>query len=211
VINRRRFPGVAALDRARAVLIDIALRDRGGPLAAGLAQLESWESLAALAETPWLSPARRPSAVAMRTTRHRLRLLGSSPANLEAPGPGGSEPVHLRGICRPLPGADGSRPLWRRAIAEDETGRWVVEEGSDFTLSVAGAGTALVQMAGGRLINAARLDSGDEVSVFGLLDEVPDLAGLARSPHGRGGLTLALRSGSELPLLVSRIRRYDQG
>jgi len=176
-----------------------------------LAQFESWESLAALAETPWLSPSRRPSAAALRRARHHLRLLGSAPTTFEAAAAQGStDPVHLRGICRPLPGAGGAFPLWRREIVEDDGGRSVVETGSDFALAVGGGGTVLVLAAGGRLVNATQLVEGDQVSVFGFADEAPDHAGLARSPHGRGGLTLALRSGSELPLLVSLIRRYDR-
>src|SRR5450755_3517619 len=105
MIERRRVPGAAALDRARLLLIDAAARDPSGPLAAGLAHFDSWESLAAIAETPWLSPARRPSAVALRRARHRLRLLGSAPSTFAAAAAAGSvEPVHLRGICAPLPG-----------------------------------------------------------------------------------------------------------
>jgi hypothetical protein len=210
--GRRRLPSIAALDRARALLLDVAARDRSGSLAAGLSHFESWESLAALAETPWLSPSRRPSGVAMRIVRRRLRLLGSSPATFRAAAAQeNGEPVHLRGICAPLPGADAQADLWRRQLTADETGRWSVDAGRDFALSDAGGERVLVRVAGGRLVNAACLSPGDQVSVFGFADEAPDLAGLARSPHGRGGLTLALRSGAELPLLVSLIRRYDHG
>jgi hypothetical protein len=87
----------------------------------------------------------------------------------------------------------------------------LVDEGHDFTLTGSDGEIALVLAAGGRLVNAARLRPGDHVSVFGFPDQVPDTTGLNRSPHGRGGLTLALRSGSELPLLVCLIRRYDRG
>jgi len=124
---------------------------------------------------------------------------------------GSTDPVHLRGICRPLAGAGSASPLWRCEIVQDDGRRWAVEAGLDFALAVGGGGTVLVLAAGGRLVNATQLAPGDEVSVFGFADEAPDPAGLARSPHGRGGLTLALRSGSELPLLVSLIRRYDRG
>jgi hypothetical protein len=212
--GRRPLPGAAALDWARALLLDAAARDRSGALAAGLAQLDSWESLAGLAETPWLAPARRPSSMALRRARHRLRLLGSAPASFAAAaGQGSVEPVHLRGGCAPLPGADptGDGDLWRREILDDDSGRWLVDDGHDFTLTGSGGEIALVLAAGGRLVNAARLRPGDQVSVFGFADQVPDTAGLNRSAHGRGGLTLALRSGSELPLLVCLIRRYDRG
>jgi hypothetical protein len=201
---------MAALDRARLLLLDTALRDRSGPLAAGLRHFESWESLAALAETPWLSAARRPSGVVMRMARRRLRLLGSAPASFAvAAAQGSTEPVHLRGICAALPGGVAGDDLWRRESAEDQTGRWVVETGGDFALRSDSGEIALVLAAEGRLVNAERLRAGDQVSVFGFPDEAPDPAGLARAPHGRGGSTLALRSGSELPLLVSLIRRYD--
>ena len=177
-----------------------------------MAQFESWESLAALAETPWLAPSRRPSAAALRRARHHLRLLGSAPTTFElAAAQGSADPVHLRGICRPLASAGSASPLWRREIVEDDDGRWVVEAGLDFALAIGGGGTVLVLAAGGRLVNATHLQAGDEASVFGFADEAPDPTGLARSPHGRSGLTLALRSGSELPLLVSLIRRYDRG
>jgi hypothetical protein len=211
MIERRRVPGAAALDRARLLLIDAAARDPSGPLAAGLAHFDSWESLAAIAETPWLSSARRPSALALRKARHHLRLLGSAPSTFAAAAERGSlEPSHLRGVCTPLPGDHGTDDLWRRGTVEDETGRWLVDEARDFGLVDETGQAALVLVAGGRLVNAARLRSGDRVSVFGFADQAPDPAGLARSPHGRGGQTLALRSGSELPLLVSLIRRYDR-
>jgi hypothetical protein len=211
MIGRRRVPGAAALDRARRLLIDAAARDPSGPLAAGLAHFDSWESLAAIAETPWLSPARRPSAVALRRARQRLRLLGSAPSTFAAAaGLGSVEPIHLRGICAPLPGHHAGDELWHRGIVEDDSGRWMVDEGRDFVLTGGDGATALVLAAGGRLVNAGGLHPGDEVSVFGFADEAPDATGLARSPHGRGGQTLALRSGSELPLLVGLLRRYDR-
>jgi len=122
---------------------------------------------------------------------------------------GGEDGIHFPG----LPTGTGitSVKQWRREILEDESGRWLVDEGHDFTLTGSDGQTALVLAAGGRLVNGPRLRPGDQASVFGFADQVPDTAGLNRSPHGRGGLTLALRSGSELPLLVCLIRRYDRG
>ena len=69
----------------------------------------------------------------------------------------------------------------------------------------------LVLADGGRLVNAERLTEGDEVAVFGLPGEAPDRVGIAGAAYGRGGLCAALRSGPRHPLLVSVIRRYDQG
>lgn len=212
MIGRRPLPGAAALDWARSLLLDAASRDRSGALAAGLGNFDSWESLAGLAETPWLAPAHRPSALALRRARHRLRLLGSPPASFSAvAGQGSDEPVHLQGVCAPLPGA--GRPqdeLWRREVLDDDGGHWLVDHGQDFTLTGDDGQIALVLAEGGRLVNGTSLRAGDRVSVFGFPDQVPDTAGLNRSAHGRGGSTLALRSGSELPLLVCLIRRYDQ-
>ena len=166
--SRRPLPGAAALDWARALLLDAAERDRSGALAAGLSQLDSWESLAGLAETPWLAPARWPSALALRRARHRLRLLGSAPASFAAAaGQGSAEPVHLCGVCARRPGAGptGDGDLWRREILDDDSGRWLVDAGHDFTLTGSDGEIALVLAAGGRLVNAARLRPGDRVRV----------------------------------------------
>jgi hypothetical protein len=43
--------------------------------------------------------------------------------------------------------------------------------------------------------------------VFGFADEVPDRWGLAPGLHGRGALLATIRSGSELPLLLTRVVR----
>ncbi len=74
-----------------------------------------------------------------------------------------------------------------------------------------GGKATLVLAEGGRLVNADRLSEGDEVAVFGLPGEAPDRLGIAGAAYGRGGLCTALRSGPRHPLLVSVIRRYDQG
>ena len=169
--DRRPLPGTAALDWARALLLDAAERDRSGALAAGLSRFDSWESLAGLAETPWLAPARRPSALASRRARHRLRLLGSAPASFAAAaGQGSAEPVHLHGLCARRPGAapTGDGDSWRREILDDGRGRWLTDEGHDFTLTGSDGEVALVLAAGGRLVNAARLRPGDQVLGFRL-------------------------------------------
>jgi hypothetical protein len=125
MIERRRHPSSAALDRARALLLDLVARDRAGPLAAGLEWFESWESLASLAETPWLSASRRPTGIATRVVRQRLRLLGSAPSTFAAAvAKGSADPVHLRGICASIPGGGRRAELWRREATVDETGRW---------------------------------------------------------------------------------------
>jgi hypothetical protein len=226
------MPDRLAVDRARALLMDVAARDPEGPLARGLERFGSRRSLAAVVGTDWLPIGGRLTASAIRVARRNLRVLGSPPAELGQVVLG--EPVQLQGLATPLPG-DGVRELWHAEVVDDADGRWFSDEGRDFLLvgrdawtelglaqrspSREGPGTlrgfpprmpgvALVLAAGGRLLNAERLQVGDEVSVFGTADEAPDRAGLAAAP--RGGLVPALRSGTTRPLLVSVIRRYDQ-
>jgi hypothetical protein len=198
------MPDRAALERARALLIDVAARDPEGPLARGLERFGSWRSLAAVVGTDWLPIGGRLTASAIRAARQNLRVLGSPPAELGQMAPG--QLVQLRGLAGALPG-DGARELWRAEELDDADGRWVSDQGRDFLL-MGGQGATLVLAEGGRLLNAERLQVGDEVSVFGTADEAPDRAGLAAAP--RGGLVPALRSGTTRPLLVSVIRRYDQ-
>jgi hypothetical protein len=83
--------------------------------------------------------------------------------------------------------------------------RRLLEEGHDFFVTDDAGQTACVIAARGHLINADRLADGDRVSVFGYVDRVADARGEARSPHARGELSLAVRSGDVLPLLVRRL------
>jgi len=137
--------------------------------------------------------ARRPEAVARA---------GVAPARVR----GVHGPIHLRGRCASLPGHGGS-PVWRTEERDDAAeGRLLIEEGHDFLLSIDG-GDVYVLSKGGHLASAATLHAGDEVSVFGFADEIPDRWGLAPALHGRGGLLPAVRSGSELPLLLTRVVR----
>lgn len=207
--SRRQLPGRDALERARALLVEVAAIDSDGPLARGLGRFGSWRSLAAVVGTDWLPLPRRAAASTARIIRQRLRALGADPATAELPD--SDEPVQLRGICARLPdGRNGC--LWRASVVGDDTGGlWAVEEGSDFVLRGAGGKSTLVLADGGRLVNADLLTEGDEVAVFGLPGEATDRVGIAGGAYGRGGLVAALRSGPRHPLLVSVIRRYDQG
>ena len=91
------------------------------------------------------------------------------------------------GRCASLPG-HGASPVWRTEERDDAAdGRLLIEEGHDFLLSIDG-GDVYVLSKGGHLASAATLHAGDEVSVFGFADEIPDRWGLAPASHGRGGL-----------------------
>ena len=214
--SRRQLPGRDALERARALLLEVAAIDSDGPLARGLSRFGSWRSLAAVVGTDWLPLPRRPSASTARIVRQRLRALGGDPVGAggdgkattaELPSDG---PVQLRGTCARLPDRTVGE-LWRASVVEDDTGLWAVEEGNDFVLRGEGGRATLVLAEGGRLVNADRLTEGDEVAVFGLPGETPDRVGIAGAAYGRGGLCATLCSGPKHPLLVSVIRRYDQG
>ena len=197
----------------RALLVEVAAIDSDGPLARGLSRFGSWRSLAAIVGTDWLPLPRRPSASTARIIRQRLRALGGDPSaddGGETSELSSDGPVQLRGTCARLPGrAVGD--LWRASVVEDGAGLWAVEEGDDFVLRGADGTATLVLADGGRLVNADLLAEGDEVAVFGLPGEAPDRVGIAGAAYGRGGLCAAIRSGPRHPLLVSVIRRYDQG
>ena len=115
-----------------------------------------------------------------RIARRRLRVLASRPlayaafAALRA-GDGPMPPARaLRVAARPR-----RAPVWRTEERDDAAdGRLLIEEGHDFLLSVDG-GDVYVLSKGGHLASAATLRAGDEVSVFGFADEVPDRWGLA--------------------------------
>jgi hypothetical protein len=197
----------------RALLVEVAAIDSDGPLARGLGRFGSWRSLAAIVGTDWLPLPRRPSATTARMIRQRLRALGADPSTRGATSAelhDRDEPVQLRGSCLRIPGGQGAH-LWRAQVVEDDAGLWAVEEGDDFVLRGAGGRSTLVLAEGGRLVNADRLGEGDQVAVFGLPGEAPNRVGLPGGAYGRGGLCAALRSGPRHPLLVSVIRRYDQG
>jgi hypothetical protein len=201
---RRQLPGRREIEQVRALLGEIATVDPGGPLGRGFGRFGSWRALAAIAGTGWLPLPRRPSATSGQRLRQRLRALGAEPTPAAELASG--EPVQVRGICAPLPGTR-SGTFWRASVVEDADGAWVVDEGEPFVLSRVRERPVLVLPAGGRLVNAERLQEGDEVCVFGVAAEAPDRAGIA---HGRGGLVLSLSGSPTHPLLVSVIRRYDQ-
>jgi hypothetical protein len=196
-----KFPAPGALSRARAMLLEIA--------PAGLAiPLDDWAALACICDTAWLEASRRPSHATARIARRRLRLLASGPTPFAvfAATRAGEGPLHLRGTCAALPGHDAGGPLWRVEAHDGADGRTLLEEARDFLLAVEGGGTVYVLSKGGHLVSTAPLRPGDAVSVFGFADQVPDRTGLAATPHGRGGVMPAIRSGGELPLLVTHAR-----
>ena len=202
-----RFPDQGTLSRARALLLEVASAGGNGTaVSAALGAFPTWESLATICDTPWLAPARHFSNASIRIIRRRLLLLGSMPivfgnGNSE-PEPNGG-PVHVRGVCALHPAGRPAAEIWRVTVRADFLGeRWVIEEGRDFLLRTPDGVGPLVLSRGAHLAGASVVREGDEVSVFGYLDETPDPTGMARSAHGRGGLALGVRSGTDLPLLV---------
>jgi hypothetical protein len=193
-----KFPEPGTLAAARALLLELAP-------STGAVPFDSWTSLATICDTGWLPASRRPSAAVARVTRRRLRVLSTTPlsaaafARLQA----GEGPIHLQGTCTPLSAGDASAPQWSvETIVAANGQRQLAEQGSDFLLSLPGGEVVRVLADGGHLVSADVLRIGDAVSVFGFADETADRSGLGPSPHGRGGPVRALRSGSELPLLV---------
>ncbi|HXU05499.1 MAG TPA: hypothetical protein VN903_31285 [Polyangia bacterium] len=193
-----RYPAPGALARARTRLFELAPE--------ALTLFDNWTSLACLCDTGWLALG-RPSSAMARIVRRRLRVLTSLPLSFAtfAARPAGDGPVHLRGRCAALPGHGGEAPLWSTDARDGADGRVLIEIGRDFLLSIDG-GDVYVLSNGGHLASATPLCAGDDVSVFGFSDEVLDRWGLASGVHGRGGVLPAIRSGSELPLLLTRSR-----
>jgi hypothetical protein len=192
--TRSKFPEPGALANARALLLELA-----PPM-----PFDAWTSLATICDTGWL-PARRPSPALARVLRRRLRVLASAPlsyaafARLES----GQGPVHVRGTCGTLASGADAAPLWSvEIVAADDGSRQLEEEGSDFLLTLAGGERIRVLADGGHLVSAGALRPGEAVSVFGFADQIPDRTGMGPSAHARGGLVPAVRSGSELPLIV---------
>ena len=97
-----------------------------------------------------------------------------------------------------------------RGTVNDADGRWFIDEGHDFLLTDPGGAAVQVLAAEGRLLGAPVLRAGDEASVFGFLDHVPDAIGRAPGGRGRGGLMPALRGDPDLPLLVAPFGRYAE-
>jgi len=197
------LPPPGALARARALLLELAAL----PLAV---EFDDWASLAGICDTGWLLASQRPSAATARIALRRLRALAALPVRFEAFATrrSGDGPIHLRGTCSPLPGRDAAAPVWWLEVNEDaESGRVLTEDGNDFLLSLDGGGVVYVLSNGGHLVSRDPVRAGDAVSVFGFADAVADAIGLATARSGRGGLLPAIRSGTELPLLVTRVVR----
>jgi hypothetical protein len=190
--TRRPYPEQGALARARAVLLEVGLE----------VPVRAWTDLALILGTAWLPVLPHATPSVARILRRRLAPLLAPPLALSAAWarPRG-EIVHLAGTASPF--VAGSRaPLWQVTRTEDESGAWLTEEAEDFLLTDPDGDRACVVVDEAHLIGAETLHPGQPVSVFGFLDEIPDRLGLARSPHGRVGVILALQSRSDWPLLV---------
>ena len=202
-----KLPAPGALTAARALVRKLGARSRELPF-------DSWQSLAAIWDTGWLPAALWDSPALAWVTLRRLRALRSRPLSYEtfAARRAGDGPLHLQGICAAVSGQYPAT-LWRIDERDDATeGRVLVEEGHDFWLSVGPepveeCPVVYVLSKGGHLASERPVQAGDQVSVFGFADEVPDRWGRASAVHGRVGTMPAIRSGSELPLLVTHVVR----
>jgi hypothetical protein len=155
VTARRALPPREAIERVRALLMEVAATDPEGLLGRGLARFGSWRALAAVLGTDWLPLPRRRAAPLAPLVRRRLRALGAEPApGLAAELVAAGEPLQLRGTCERLAGLAGD--IWRVSVVEDAAGLWAVEEGEDFVLRGAEGDATLVLADEGRLVNASR-------------------------------------------------------
>lgn len=208
-------PEPLALARLRELLLDVAAGSGDG-LRDALEGFRSWSSLATLCGTEWIAGARRSSVAARRVLQRRLRALGAKPVPVAqaAELPIGSA-VHVRGFIRAAASVAGSEGgpkshIWFHSAMSTDNVRVVVEQAHDFflTCDVGGDKAATrVIVARGHLVNAAELQDGDRVSVFGFTDRTAGRGGARRDPMDRGATGLAVRSGDDLPLLVRRLGR----
>ena len=201
-----KFPAPGALSRARALLLELA------PAALAI-PFDNWTSLACICDTGWLAASRRPVGTRpARIARRRLRVLASRPAAVRGLR-GGCARARGRSTCAArcaaLPGHDARGPLWRVEAHDDAAdGRILIEEGHDFLLSVDGGGHVYVLSNGGHLVERRRRCARATRCRCSASPTRSRIApGLAPAPHGRGGLLPAIRSGSELPLLVTHVVR----
>ena len=204
-------PAPLALARLRVLLLDVAIGG-GDQLRAALEGFRSWRSLATLCGSEWTAGTRRGSTAARRLLQRRLRALGVAPIAIgqAARLPVGT-PVHVRGIIRRLrpDGAEGGLKshIWSHSAMDTDNVRLAVEQGHDFFLVDEEDGqTACVIVARGHLVNADSLAPGDRVSVFGFTDETAQGRG---EPLDRRGLSLAVRAGDDLPLLLRKLDPED--
>jgi hypothetical protein len=208
-----RPPEPLALARLRELLLDVAAGSSDG-LRDALEGFRSWSSLATLCGSEWIAGARRSSVAARRVLQRRLRALGAKPVAVAQATelPIGSA-VHVRGFIRAMASAAGAEGgpkshIWFHSATYTDNVRVVVEQGHDFflTCEVGGDNAATsVLVARGHLVNAAELQDGDRVSVFGFTDRIAGRGGPRRDPMDRGATALAVRSGDDLPLLVRRL------
>ena len=200
-----RQPPPTTLRRMRALLLDVGA---GGAASVveGIASLHEWRFLATFCDGAWSDGARRDSRAARTLLRRRLRLLGMRPTDVPTASalPVGS-PVHLAGtavaMTRGRPGAH----IWRNVQVDDGGVRAWLEEGHDFFLADHTGQSLCVIAAGGQLINADEVGDGDYVSVVGYVDHVTDPRARAGSGHARGELSVVVRSGDLMPLVLRRL------
>jgi hypothetical protein len=183
----------------------------------GLALFRSWEGVGALIPSVLPAAALRGGEASRRALQRFLRTLGARRATVDEldAAPRGAAARVVGRVVGPV-----WKPfshIWAKSEMTRDNVRLLVEEGHDFFLGDAPERAVMVQAAGGYLIGGpdAAIDPGDQVEVFGFVDHVIDLAAPLGGSRPRGEpITLALRAGDDLPLIVRKIPdtpKSDQG
>jgi hypothetical protein len=209
-----------------------AVMGQGRAVREGLSLFRSWQSASAAAAQIFPPGALRDTATGRRSLQRSLRTFGADRLTFEqlTAHPRGA-PARVRG--RILRARKLLSHIWLKGETSRANVRLLFEEGHDFFLTpgpVPGVGAdvvdrtphalgleglrdlevpeVLIIAAGGYLMGDAEaaLKVGDWVEVFGFVDRVVDreARGISGRPRGEP-LALALRSGDQLPIVVSKM------
>jgi hypothetical protein len=185
-----------------------AVAGQSRALREGLSVFRSWQDAGASVATLLPPGALRDTAASRRALQRSLRTLATEPTSIaELAARALGAPVRVRGrILRArwrLPSH-----IWSKGEISRHNVRLLIEEGHDFFLADATGQVALVLASGGYLVGdpAPHVDVGDQVEVFGFLDQVidRDLGSRARDLRAEP-VALALRSGAEQPLILRKV------
>jgi hypothetical protein len=184
-----------------------AATGQGRAVQDGLALFRSWEDAGMIATAVLPPVALRGGEASRRALQRSLRILGTRATTISAlaPAPRGTA---ARVTGRVLAARwKVSSHIWFKSEMTQHNVRLLIEEGHDFFLTEASGRLVLVQSAGGYLLGApgTAIDVADQVEVFGFVDRVVDggSPGGSGSPRGEP-ITLALRAGDELPIIIRR-------